>query len=411
MTNMQKLPISRFFVGAFCLGACLVVARSAQAQGTYTVLHSFAGAPNDGAFANGELAPDAAGNLYGTTELGGVRNLGTIFKLDPAGSVTILYSFGTGPDDGYYPTGGLIRDAAGNLYGTTNAGGNNGGGSVFELDTTNKLKTLFSFGLAGTGGNPHSRLVTINGDLYGVAGGGGNPDCQSGPCGLIYKMTKSGTETVLYRFNGGADGAEPQGLFRDLEGNLYGVATSNGTPSGTVWKLDTSGMFSVLYTFTGGADGGEPRGRVIRDTSGNIHGVTAMGGDRVCNCGVVYSLDTSGDERVIHKFFGGGSGSEPVVGLLDVGGVLYGTTVAGGDLSCGSGTGCGVFSQVGKTGKYTVLHRFGGPAAGDGSNDAIGSLVRGADGSIYGATLWGGTGTNCSSGRTVGCGTIFKYTP
>jgi uncharacterized repeat protein (TIGR03803 family) len=167
----------------------------------------------------------------------------------------------------------------------------------------------------------------------------------------------------------------------------------------------------VLYTFTGGADGGYPVGRLILNTAdGSFRGTTATGGDSSCNCGVVFRLDSSGNETVIHKFFGHGGGTEPFIGLLDVGGVLYGTTLVGGDSSCNSGGGCGVLYQISKTGKYTVLHQFGGAAAGDGAYNAIGGLTLGTDGSMYGATWYGGTGNGCS-GPVPGCGVIFKYTP
>lgn len=380
-----------------------------QAQ-TYTVLHNFAGGTKDGSFANGELIQDASGNLYGTTLEGGTANAGVIFKLDPSGVVTILHDF-SGGSDGARPEGGLLRDPQGNFYGMTSTGGFGGGGTVFKLDTSNTLKTLFSFGLGDTGAGPRSRLVTTNGYLYAITTFGGSPNCKNG-CGLIFRMTQGGTETVLYRFTGGTDGAYPQGLIRDSAGNLYGVAMTNITApgAGTVFKLDTAGAFTVLYTFTGGADGGTPMGRLIRDTNGIIHGVTASGGDSTCHCGVVFRLDTSGNEAVIHKFFGHGGGTEPFVGLLDVGGALYGTTLFGGDLTCDSPNGCGVLYQIGNTGHYTVLHGFGGSTAGDGDYNPFGGLTLGMDGSIYGATWYGGTGTGCN-GSFPGCGVVFKYTP
>jgi uncharacterized repeat protein (TIGR03803 family) len=402
---VKRFRINRF-LSPFCLVAlCLISANSAQAQ--YSVVYSFSGAPNDGAFANGELIQDAAGNLYGTTEAGGTDNWGTIFKIDSSGNETVLYSFSGGPDGGR-PLGGLLLDSEGNLYGTTNLAGKNGGGTVFELDTSNTLRTIFQFGLATTGNGPRSRLVTDKGDLYGVTTNGGIFNGQT-RYGIIYKVTKGGTETVLYSFTGGADGAFPQNLIRDPAGNLYGVAGSaSSINAGTVWELDTNGVFSVLYAFTGGADGGAPVGRLIRDANGNIHGVTLSGGDPTCNCGVVFRIDTNGNETVVHKFFGHGGGAQPLAGLLDVGGTLYGTTAGGGDRACDSG-GCGVLYQIGKTGKYSILHRFAGSAGGDGDTNVFGGLALGTDGGIYGATWYGGTGT-CTIVHH-GCGTIFKYTP
>jgi uncharacterized repeat protein (TIGR03803 family) len=403
---VKRFGTNKFLSAAVCLVAlCFIAARSAQAQ--YSVVYSFAGAPNDGGFANGELTQDAAGNFYGTTEAGGTHNWGTIFKIDSSGNETVLYNF-SGGSDGGWPMGGLLRDTEGNLYGTTSVAGTNGGGTVFEFDTSNTLRTIFQFGLATTGNGPRSRLVTNKGDLYGVTTEGGIFRGQT-RYGIIYKVTKGGTETVLYSFTGGNDGARPQNLIRDSAGNLYGVATAASDTSvnaGTVWKLDTAGVFSVLYAFTGGADGGNPTGRLIQDTNGNIHGTTTSGGDASCNCGVVFQLDTNGKETVIHKFFGHGGGAEPLVGLLDVGGTLYGTAVAGGDSGCE----CGLVYEIGRTGQYTVLHRFGGAQDGDGNGSIFGALTLAGDGSIYSATWYGGTGT-CSGGSQPGCGTIFKYTP
>jgi uncharacterized repeat protein (TIGR03803 family) len=400
MTSVRRFRISRFFSAAFCFATlCSLLIAPAQAQ-TYAVLHEFAGKPNDGAFANGELTQDSAGNFYGTTASGGANDYGTIFKMDQEGEVTIVHSFADDGNGGG-PLGGLLLDGQGNLYGTTAE-------TVFRFDTnSNALKTLHEFGLGDDGGGTNSRMVTINGDLYFVTGSNG-ANCVNSGCGRILKMTKGGTETVLYTFTGGTDGALPQGLTRDSAGNLYGVALENFTApgAGTVFKLDTAGVFTVLYTFTGGADGGFPRGRLIIDASGNLHGVTYQGGDSKCDCGAVFRLDSSGHETVVHKFFGGGGGSYPLVGLLDVGGVLYGTTAGGGDFACTGG--CGVLYQISKTGKYTVLHRFGGLAGSDGAGSESGALMLGSDGSIYGATYFGGI--SCTE-NSQGCGTIFKYTP
>lgn len=230
----------------------LVASSPADAQ-TYTVIHTFAGGAADGSSPNGEMIPDDTGNLYGTTSGGGTSDGGTVFKLDQSGVVTILSSL-----DGHTDAG-LFRDPEGNLYGTTTQGGANGNGTVFKLDTNNVLTTLYTFKNGTDGAQPQFRMVSINGELYGTTRFGGDLNCT---CGVIFKVTKGGRETVLYRFTGGADGAQPQGLVRDSAGNLYGAASSITTPDfGTVFELDTAGVFTVLYTFTGGTDGGIQRGR------------------------------------------------------------------------------------------------------------------------------------------------------
>jgi uncharacterized repeat protein (TIGR03803 family) len=390
----------------------LAFAPAAQAQ-TYGVIYNFTGSPSDGAGPNAELIQDEAGNWYGTTIDGGANVAGVIFKLDPGGVETILYSFTGGADSGF-PETGLFRDPTGNLYGTTGGANFGVGGTVFELDTNNVLTTLYTFKGGTDGAQPWFKPASVNGELHGTTFSGGDSKCN---CGVIFNVTKGGRETVLHRFTGGADGGIPQALIRDSAGNLYGVAGIGGIGGGTVFKLDTAGVFTVLYSFTGGADGGFPVGRLVRDTNGIIHGVTETGGDPTCQCGVVFRLDADGKETVLHNFFGFGGGYGPFdAGLLDVGGVLYGTTAYGGDRDCvpttnfSASTGCGLVFQIGKTGQYTVLHRFTGPT-GDGRTPAVGELTLGEDGSIYGATLNGGDGTSCSDGETLGCGTIFKFTP
>jgi uncharacterized repeat protein (TIGR03803 family) len=421
-------------VSALCAGVgiflvMLTVAQPAPAQ-TYTVIHSFGIETSDGAIPGAQLIADAAGNLYGTTTVGGADNCGTVFKLNSTGVETVLYNFTCG-NDGQVPEGGLFRDPAGNLYGTTLYGGTSGDGTfrdgfgtVFKLDTDNVLTTLHNF-MGGTDGQyPSSRVVSVNGDLYGTTPVGGGSKCGGKGCGTIFKITKGGLITILYRFddgpNGGGEGFfPPSGLIRDSAGNLYGVASFGGeNNTGTVFKLDTSGVFSVLYSFASqfGSGGSVPVGRLTRnDQDGSLTGLAGSGGDASCLCGVIFRVDMAGGETVIHRFFGHGGGDLPAAGLLDVGGVLYGTTDQGGDPSCGlpaaDNQGCGVIYQVDRSGKYTVLHRFAGAAAGDGA-DIENELTRGEDGSIYGVTNFGGTGTTCgSNGVFPGCGTIFKYTP
>lgn len=409
---VKALPGAVFV--ALIAAMTLAAAPVAQAQ-TYAVIHSFAGTTTDGALANGELIRGATGNFYGTTQEGGAYNYGTVFKLDPSGVVTILSSFTNGADGGL-PYAGLFLDPEGNLYGTTWQGGDFGLGTVFRLDASNVLTTLHSFKGGTDGASPQSRLVSIDGEFYGTTSFGGSAKCDGQGCGTIFKITRSGRITILARFdagvNGGAEGSYPWDLIRDPAGNLYGVALYGGTSGqGTAFKLDTAGVFTVLYDFGNAkGEGSYPEGRLIRnDSDGSLRGTTVLGGSAACGCGVVFRLDTNGNETVLHNFSDYGGGSEPYVGLLDVGGALYGTTDIGGDSSCfPDDHGCGVLYRIEKTGQYTVLHRFAGAAGGDGAFSR--GLTLGTDGSIYGATVSGGTGTGCRLGAS-GCGTIFKYTP
>ncbi len=293
----------------------LVTAASAQ---TFSVFYTFNF--TDGSAPNGGLILDSAGNFYGTTQFGGSSNRGIIFKLNPAGQETVLYTF-TGSSDGGIPIGRLIRDGAGNLYGITSSGGDAtcSCGTVFELTTTGTLQVLHAF-LGGTDGSQNQGqaelgLVMIKGNLYGSASFGGVSGCDGSlGCGVLFKVTLAGVETVLYKFTGQADGAFPQDLISDEAGNIYGATggsymQGNG---GTLFKLDTSGTLTTLYTFPEGAKGTSPRWRLIRTGKGVFYGVTQFGGNTTTcalgtsGCGVAFSVNAQGTERSLTHFWRAG---------------------------------------------------------------------------------------------------------
>src|SRR5271157_94942 len=316
---------------------------------------------------------------------------------------SVLYTF-TGSPDGAGPDAGLVRDAQGNLYGTTGDGGASGAGTVFKVDTTGKETVLYSFaGTGGDGANPYAGLLRdAQGNLYGTTAGGGDLACLAPyGCGTVFKVDMTGNETVLYSFTGtGGDGASPRaGLLPDAQGNLYGTTSLGGdlacnAPAGcgTVFKLDRTGKETVLYSFTGGADGGRPVAGLVQDAQGNLYGTTASGGDLAClapyGCGTVFKVDMTGNETVLYSFTGtGGDGIQPLAGLvLDTLGNLYGTTSQGGDPACTNG--CGTVFKVDTTGKETVLYSFTG-IGGDGVQP-LATLVLDAQGNLYGTTFYGG---------------------
>jgi uncharacterized repeat protein (TIGR03803 family) len=248
-------------------------ARLGQAQ-TFTLLYSFTGEADGGGGVYSDLVRDGAGNLYGTTWGGGSSKLGVVFKLDTTGKETVLYSF-AGGSDGANPHAGLVRDTAGNLYGTTVYGGLNGCvggcGTVFKVDTSGHETKIYEF-IGGTdGANPYSKLLRDGaGNLYGTTSGGGALGF-----GAVFKLDTTGNETVLHSFAGGpGDGQYPvAGVIRDVAGNLYGTTPSGGTfDFGTVFKLDPTGALTVLYSFTGGVDGRYPYyGRLVRDKAGSLY--------------------------------------------------------------------------------------------------------------------------------------------
>lgn len=302
-------------------------------DGTETVLHSFAGAPSDGdnAFAGG-ITLDATGNIYGTTYAGGEFNSGTAFKVTTAGAESVLYSF-TGGSDGNQPFGGVARDSAGNLYGTTYAGGTYGAGVVFKLTSGGSESVLYNFGNSSTDvAFPFGHLTRdSSGNLYGTTSAGGASDA-----GMVFKVTASDTESVLHSFEGyPVDGAGPYGggLLRDTSGNLYGVTEYGGADGdGVVFKLTSGGTESVLLNFTGGAGGGFPIDILVRDAAGNLYVTASAGGSGAgCpdeGCGVLFRLTTVGKEIVLHDFALSSSsdGAYPDGGVVrDPSGNLYGT--------------------------------------------------------------------------------------
>jgi uncharacterized repeat protein (TIGR03803 family) len=321
---------------AVVLGSAVFATQSAQAQ-TYKVLYSFKGGA-DGATPYAALVRDTAGNLYGTTFLGGASNLGTVFKLDTAGKETLLHSF-KGGADGAIPYAALVRDAAGNIYGTAGGGGASNSGTVFKLDTTGTETVLYTFKGGADGRGPASPLVLDpSGNLYGMTNAGGKPGaCFLGPigCGVVFKLDTTGTETVVYTFTGGTDGGSPYlgGLVLDSSGNLYGTTAEGGVAdNGVVFKLDTTGTETVLYSFGNG--GVAPYAGLVRDAAGNLYGTTTNGSK---GFGTVFKLDTTGNHTLLHSFTGGSDGAVPYAGLVrDAAGNLYGTTTAGGASNLGT---------------------------------------------------------------------------
>ncbi len=325
-----------------------------DSDGKETVLHQFKGADGNGPLG---VVEDATGNLYGTTNFGGTgcpgqHGCGTVFKLDASGKETVLHRFGA-TGDGTLPESGVIRDAAGNLYGTTSNGGafncsGVGCGTIFKLDPSGKETVLYSFTGGSDGSSPWGGLTRdAAGNLYGTTIANG-----AHSYGTVFKLNATGKLTVLHSFIP-TDGCYPSAsLVRDTAGNLYGTTSNCGQfGPGTVFKVDPAGKLSVLYNFTNGTDGGYPSGPLILDNAGNLYGTTGFGGDltSLCNevgntpgCGVVFKIDSAGQYSVLHTF-DGNDGQWAYYGVIrDAEGNLYGTTAEGGTKNCY----CGVVFKV-----------------------------------------------------------------
>ena len=367
----------------------LVLATRMTGAQTFTVLHGF-GAPKDGSTPYAGLVRNAAGSLYGTTFSGGTARAGTVFMLSPTGKETVLYNFRAGAD-GAFPVAGLMRGAKGELYGTTVEGGVANHGTIFKLDTMGRETVLHSF-KSQDGSYPDAGLLNDTaGNLYGATLEGGTSNL-----GTVFMLSKTLGETVVHSFTGEADGRFPYNygsLLRDAAGNFYGTTLAGGASNqGIVFKLDRAGKETILYNFTGGADGGYPYAGLVMDGKGNLYGTTYVGG--ASGQGTVFKVNMAGKETVLYNFTGGADGGNPSARLLrDKKGNLYGTTYYGGAANSG------VVFKLDTTRHETVLHSF--DYANDGGYPTA-RLIRDGAGNLYGTA---------SAGGPFNGGTVFKLTP
>jgi uncharacterized repeat protein (TIGR03803 family) len=373
----------------------------ANAQ-TMWVLHRFAGSP-DGEGPAATLVLDSQRNLYGTTERGGASDYGTVFKKDYDGQETVLHSF-AGGSDGKYPMGGLVRDAEGNLFGTTSSGGAYNWGTIFEITGAGEESILFDFGGDTQDGfAPFSTLTADEeGNLYGTTTQGGTYSL-----GTVFKFSKAGKIKILHTFAGSpSDGAGVNGeLWLDSDGNLYGTTYQGGSQNyGTIFKVNPNNQETILYSFTAKNDGYWPAAGVVGDGHGNIYGTTLEGGDGCGYCGIVFKISKSGAFSVVHAFTGDQDGQNPRAPLyIDSKGNLYGTTAAGGGATRGcSDIGCGTVFEINSAGNEIMLHAFN--VQSDGTNP-VGGLTMDSSNHLYGTTEFGGTG------QGQGYGTVFELEP
>jgi uncharacterized repeat protein (TIGR03803 family) len=242
--------------------------------GVETVLWSF-GEVNNGYYPYASLIQGGDGNFYGTTYAGGVYGYGTIFKITPAGAETVLWSFGNG-SDGSYPYGNLIFGNDGNFYGMTDEGGVNGKGAIFKITPAGTESVLWSFGDSGDGANPMSSLILgTDGNFYGMTVAGG-----ANALGAVFKITPGGAETVLHSFGNPPDGYQPDGsLIQGPDGNFYGTTELGGASNGTIFQVTSGGAETVLWSFGSTvSDGLVPRGNLILGPGGGLYCMTQGGG-------------------------------------------------------------------------------------------------------------------------------------
>jgi uncharacterized repeat protein (TIGR03803 family) len=398
---------------------CATTAIALPAQiATLTTIHRFcsqSGCP-DGANPSAGLVQATNGDLYGTTDSGGTGNGGTIFKIAPGGTLTTLYSFcsQTNCTDGFYPYGGLVQAANGDLYGTTQYGGTNNYGTIFKITPGGTLTTLYTFcsQTCADGAEPFAGLVqAANGDLYGTTIGGG----ANGNDGTVFKITQGGTLTTLYSFcsqTNCTDGDQPvAGLVQAANGDLYGTTIGGGAnDDGTIFKITPGGTLTTLYSFcsqTNCTDGFYPLGGLVQAANGDFYGTTYGGGAN--GGGTAFKITPGGTLTTLYSFCSqtnctdGGGLEAGLVQAAD--GDLYGTTYGYG--AYGGGT---VF-KITPGGTLTTLYSFCSHGCTDGRHPYAG-LVQDTNGDFYGTTHEGASNNGGTVFRlSVGLGPFVKPRP
>ena len=395
----ESIPVVCRNLLRLVLGAGLVASPGIQAQ-TFNVVHSFGG--SDGATALAGPTIDKKGVLYGTTSAGGSSGAGVVYKVDQ-GVYTVLYNF-VGGTDGASPESSLVLDRDGHLYGTTYAGGASGAGTVFKVTKSGKETVLYTFSGATDGGAPIARLALDKaGDLYGTTTAGG-ADGNGAVFKLVHPKQKGGPwkEKVLYSFGSG-DGTVPvAGVTLDAKGNVYGTNSTGGSYGyGTVFELSHSASGwteSILYQFQMQSDGGTPYGGLTFDSKGNIYGTATQGGDGAGGGGTVFELTPANGGWTFNVLYGlagwGISGTFRDL-LLDASGNIYATTHCDGDNSDGT---VYELSPSGNGWTPNILYQFTGQSDG---LYVFSNLAMDKAGNLYGTNSEGG----------AGLGVIFEVTP
>jgi uncharacterized repeat protein (TIGR03803 family) len=437
----------------------VVLTSQALAAGNEQVIYRFQGG-SDGYSPSGALLADNAGNLYGTTGVGGSigscgpydqNGCGTVFELSPPAQPgdpwveTVLYRF-AGGSDGYAPTSGLVADKNGNLYGTTAAGGSHNNGTIFELKRPSSPggawihRVLYRFqGVPsgrgdGDGALPGGVVFDAAGNLYGTTDGGGFctefeglVNCNGSVFELAAPSDAGGawTESVVFRFGEPGDSfSDPHGgVIIDKKGNLYGTTYAGGAFAGGVFELTPPTALGSAWTETtlenfDSTDGGGPNGTLVFDNAGNIYGTTVIGG--AANSGTVFELTPPASpggswiETVLYSFqsFESSSDGNSPLGnvIFDKSGNLFSTAWMGGDFNRGT-----VFQLTppsnGGEWTETTLHSFG---SGNDGQEPGGGLIWGRDGALYGTTTQGGSQPSAQcmqDGYAWTCGVVFRIEP
>ncbi len=367
-----------------CVGLllCFAISPLGEAQ-TFTTLANFTGSNGSNPlFA--PLVQGTDGNLYGTASAGGAHSQGTVFKITPSGTLTTLYSFCalSNCTDGSAPYAGLMLGKDGNFYGTTEAGGAHGQGTIFKITRLGALTTLHSFNITD-GSNPYATVLqATDGNFYGTTQSGG-----AHLLGTVFKITPAGTLTTLHSFNS-SDGSSPEAaLIQATDGNFYSTTYNGGSEGyGTAFKITSAGTLTTLHVFDNETQGSAITSGLVQASDGNFYGSATLSGPN--GYGSVYMMTSTGTVTVLHGF-DATDGASPNALVLATDGNLYDTTISGGANIDGT-----VF-EITPQSALTTLHTFTGS---DGA-DSFAGLVQHTNGKFYGTTRVGGS---------KGDGTVFR---
>jgi uncharacterized repeat protein (TIGR03803 family) len=385
MQHCRCTSSSLWCVALAVLAGITAVASNADAQVSYQVVAAFDRPNSSGANPSGGLLQGTDGGFYGTTSQGGTAAAGTIFKIDAAGTLTVLHSFNGA--DGGSPSGGLTQGGDGSFYGTTYSGGAYGGsgyGTIFKVDAAGTLTTLHRFTYGVDGAYPSDWLVKGTDDsMYGTTSYGG-----AAGYGTVFKIDATGTLTTFHSFDYGSGGSPFGGLTQGRDGSFYGTTSSGAPGFGTIFKINAAGTLTTLHFFNG-ADGVFPSGRLTQGSDGSFYGTTSQGGTVAPGYGTVFKIDVAGTLTTLHSF-NSVDGAQPRGGVFQADdGSFYGITGSGG------AAGYGTIFRIDAAGTLTTLHNFNYTNGGSPS----GGIIQGDDRAFYGTT---------SQGGALGSGTIFK---
>jgi uncharacterized repeat protein (TIGR03803 family) len=356
------------------LAFSLMLVSSAGAQ--VALLYNFGTHAGDPAHPSnpGFMVQGRDGNLYSTSTDGGTDNAGTVFKITPAGQVSILYSFDG--VTGAFPSSGLTLGTDGNFYGTAFENGPSSYGTVFKITPNGVFKLLHAFDNSDGSGPWGAPVEGTDGAFYGTTEDGGSANC-----GTVYRVTAGGTFKTLYNFDG-THGCQPLApLVLGNDGNFYGTTVTGGNDpaSGAIFKITPTGSVTLLHSFDS-THGFGPYAPLMQASNGNFYGTTYDGG---INDGVVFELSPAGVFTDLHDFDKSKDGGDPLSGLVQgTNGVLYGTTIYGGDFNAGT-----IYSMTPGGGSFNALYSFDGTSAAAAEEP----MTQHTNGTFYGDSAWGGS--------------------